>query len=378
MDGDNVGPVERHDTRQCLAIGLGPSGRGLFVRRDVKAGETLLVLPSRALLHVKSAAAAGLLPHDVLPSSQTPSNGAHWHRIDEKSDDDVGINGRCDDEVAEESLSDQTAAAAPAAAGPSRSLCPSPLPLTSVQCLTVILARWRAQARKANGEDVSGAKFIDEQLDMLLRSYPASYPGMPIAWRLFAEHATNMDDGTMRASIEANKGLAKVLLDSLPYHVAKASRRVERRFWRDANTIKALCSSREDVLRRTPQSTSVDILLDDLQWAWCSVNSRCVFLSLGLQPHGDNFTLAPLLDMANHTMSAAREAKVRTLPARSLELKAPAALGEHGSGGLRSGEEVFISYGPHSNAVRPITCGHMSLTSDRRADQPFLVFTRLC
>ncbi|MCO5589912.1 hypothetical protein L7F22_043881 [Adiantum nelumboides] len=48
--------------------------------------------------------------------------------------------------------------------------------------------------------------------------------------------------------------------------------------------------------------------------------------------------------MANHTMDTKKESKVRWLPSKALQINAP----KNGKG-QSQGEEVFISYGPHSN-----------------------------
>lgn len=84
-------------------------------------------------------------------------------------------------------------------------------------------------------------------------------------------------------------------------------------------------------------------------WAWCCVNSRCVYLPLGLTPHSDNFTLAPVLDMCNHTWLKADECKVSWTAAGGLQLRAPSVTAR--PAGLRRGDELFISYGAHSNGT---------------------------
>ncbi|WFD07722.1 hypothetical protein MVES1_003092 [Malassezia vespertilionis] len=83
---------------------------------------------------------------------------------------------------------------------------------------------------------------------------------------------------------------------------------------------------------------------DAFLWAWLCVNSRCVYLDLHYTHHADNFTMAPLLDMANHTPIAARECKVRYNARDGLELYAP-------SDGVAAGAEVCITYGAHANAL---------------------------
>ncbi len=65
--------------------------------------------------------------------------------------------------------------------------------------------------------------------------------------------------------------------------------------------------------------------------AWLSVNTRCLFLPLGLRAHDENFTLAPLLDMANHTLDTAAPAPAPVPP--------PSGSFSSGSGSGSGGED---------------------------------------
>lgn len=61
-------------------------------------------------------------------------------------------------------------------------------------------------------------------------------------------------------------------------------------------------------------------------------------------------TPQPLLDMANHTVDSSLECKVKWTSTSALQLSAPAK--SHQPQGLSVGQEVMITYGPHSNGVR--------------------------
>lgn len=79
--------------------------------------------------------------------------------------------------------------------------------------------------------------------------------------------------------------------------------------------------------------------------------SRVSRLSLRISPQRRR---KALLDMANHVSDPSREYKVRFTSSGGLELSAPAADVVHEGEGLCEGDEVFITYGAHSNAVRDL------------------------
>lgn len=95
------------------------------------------------------------------------------------------------------------------------------------------------------------------------------------------------------------------------------------------------------------------LALDDFLWGWLCTNSRCVYMDLGYLHHEDNFTLAPLFDMANHTAVSWLECKVRYDAHGVLELLAPQQPRPDDAGrrGWQKGDEVCITYGAHANSL---------------------------
>ncbi|PWN36734.1 SET domain-containing protein [Meira miltonrushii] len=297
---------ERYNTLDALCIREGQFGRGLFVRNDVIEGETLLVLPPSCLLN--SSNADRFVPKELIPSTTKPSHPSHW-------------------EAGETRLLDGKQCS---------------LPLTSVQVLTLILALWKAgqrvekQTPKDKREEES-----HKYLDLFLGTYPTSFSSLPLTWQVYVQHNESNAEFTPNETTL----LLQTMLDHLPAHIKAQAQKVQLRFDRDVRAIQAVQLSRPDLLDQCMNGhVYSSITMQDWVWAWACVNSRCVYLPLGLKPHGDNFTLAPLLDMANHTMETEKESKVRWLPSKALQINAP----KNGKGQLQ-GEEIFISYGPHSN-----------------------------
>lgn len=73
---------------------------------------------------------------------------------------------------------------------------------------------------------------------------------------------------------------------------------------------------------------------------WLQVNSRCLYWDLGLSRE-DNMTLAPFVDLFNHTGYQDVSVKIDRHPLRgSMIVRAPK---------LRAGQEVCLNYGPHEN-----------------------------
>lgn len=83
---------------------------------------------------------------------------------------------------------------------------------------------------------------------------------------------------------------------------------------------------------------------------------RCLFYNMHLAPQQQNFTLMPVIDMANHTNDPATTFKIEVTTHGGLEFRAPPGAeakkdGDHWRG-LRRGDPVCLNYGPHSNSVR--------------------------
>ncbi|XP_047420746.1 SET domain-containing protein 4 isoform X1 [Sciurus carolinensis] len=91
-------------------------------------------------------------------------------------------------------------------------------------------------------------------------------------------------------------------------------------------------------------------------WAWCTVNTRAVYLRprkqecLSAEP--DTCALAPYLDLLNHSPHVQVEAAFNE-KTRCYEIRT--------ASGCRKHEEVFICYGPHDNQRLLLEYGFVSL-----------------
>lgn len=123
--------------------------------------------------------------------------------------------------------------------------------------------------------------------------------------------------------------------------------------------------------------TAPTISQQDFLWGWMCTNSRCVYMDLGYAQHPDNFTLAPLLDMANHTAVPWLECKVRYDVRGGLELLAPSQPRPERAGrqGWRKGDEVCITYGAHANTTLLAEYGFV-LPADLHPDDAYYTGNR--
>lgn len=206
------------------------SERGLVLTKAAQPSESILILPARSLLNVSTL--DGILAKELLPSADVPSHSYHWSEVH-----DGGKEGKLH------------------------------LPLTSVQALTLALAQWRA-GRNAGKTS---------RLDTFLSSFPDRYPTFPIVWK-----------ESSKDSSQFNHHCYAALLEALPAHVALLCDKVYRRLERDCQAILSVEVHAKHLLGQDHcKLTNADLI-----WAWISVNSRCVYVPLGLHRHLDNFTLA--------------------------------------------------------------------------------------
>ncbi|CDZ96753.1 N-methyltransferase [Phaffia rhodozyma] len=140
----------------------------------------------------------------------------------------------------------------------------------------------------------------------------------------------------------------------LPKEVRRLVQDVEKRFWEDVKVLKT-------VLKTHPTYSSTDLSTSlsqsSLLWAWLNVNTRCLSFPLLLEPSSgtNDLTLAPILDMANHSSSStpipctlpssvpASKASTYVLPA-SEDQPDPRSDGQNDSK-----REVLLQYGPHED-----------------------------
>ncbi|KAI8328573.1 hypothetical protein BC941DRAFT_229167 [Chlamydoabsidia padenii] len=86
---------------------------------------------------------------------------------------------------------------------------------------------------------------------------------------------------------------------------------------------------------------SATITFKSYEWAWLCVNTRCIHMTTNdKSSKGGNIAMAPFLDFLNHT-SEARITSGFNSQTQSFEIKTLTP--------YRSGEQVFINYGPHDN-----------------------------
>ncbi|KAH9812545.1 hypothetical protein DFH28DRAFT_1084354 [Melampsora americana] len=106
------------------------------------------------------------------------------------------------------------------------------------------------------------------------------------------------------------------------------------------------------------------ITLDQFLWGWLNVNTRCLWFDLGLKNHDDNITLAPVIDMVNHTLQSDLR-PISTPNTFSLYTSHPhgefpspmskkrilsSKRGTFKTGlSHQKGDEILFSYGSHSN-----------------------------
>ena len=196
------------------------------------------------------------------------------------------------------------------------------MPLSTHQILACVIAQWHAAQRLMPGCRTS--------VDPFLATLPKDFLSVPLTWAIAPDTVAD----------------AEALLANLPPSAATRAADVRARFDDDWAHVAELSASTRTQLWACISETDVapDIALSDFLWGWLCTNSRCVYMDLQYVRHADNFTLAPLLDMANHAACPRRECRVRFSSRDGLELYAPAQP-------LQRGEEVYITYGAHSNSL---------------------------
>lgn len=293
-----------------------PAGRGLVYTTAVEPGQVLLTLPADLLLNVKSY--ADFFHPETLPAAVSVAGPS------------VKIDSR----------------------------------LSSAQLLSLLVARAHLESvNQQYGRDQHHATPKHQGLQLFVQTLPIDFGTVPLVWSIQARDIDQKhSDGQGSKEASWKRRFFRSLLEALPRHSQALERNVRRRFEQDWARLcqlrdskpdllaePALLSSHSELARQIVRSIDVDLFL----WAWLCVNSRCVFLPLGLADHADNFTLAPVLDMANHTPDPALECKVRYANNGGLELCAPGQRQQSQSGpsaaAMMPGDECCITYGPHSN-----------------------------
>ena len=194
-----------------------------------------------------------------------------------------------------------------------------------------------------------------------------SFASHPLMWHLCS---------TSGPDIGANRAIYSSLLEALPYEAQAPQQESVAKFDKDWSVISCILDSRTDLLpfflpADSIASTSIpcnDSLKLAYAYAWLSVNTRCLHYPLGLPWHEDNITMAPILDMANHTSVNGRFCTISTggqnrastsqfgttstiSRANGFELRAPFPEEQTIPSGLCRGDEIYIQYGARDDGV---------------------------
>ncbi|XP_047206670.1 SET domain-containing protein 4 isoform X3 [Girardinichthys multiradiatus] len=105
------------------------------------------------------------------------------------------------------------------------------------------------------------------------------------------------------------------------------------------------------------QCTEDVLTYDALRWAWCSVNTRSVFMSRpsnSFLSGPDNYALAPFLDLLNHRPDVQVKAGFNN-QTKCYEIRSVC--------GTQRYEQAFINYGPHDNQRLLLEYGFVTMSS---------------
>ncbi|ODV80544.1 SET domain-containing protein [Suhomyces tanzawaensis NRRL Y-17324] len=121
----------------------------------------------------------------------------------------------------------------------------------------------------------------------------------------------------------------------LPRATQAHAEKVWSRFVHDVDVVHQLLStqglSSEEIHQYLPQERFL--------WAWMCVNSRCLYMELPQsKDNHDNFTMAPYVDFLNHACDDQCTLKINSIGFQVSTTSKYAA-----------GDQLFLSYGPHSN-----------------------------
>ncbi|KAL7422560.1 hypothetical protein Q5752_003208 [Cryptotrichosporon argae] len=351
------------------------AGRGLYTKRALAPHETILQIPSSAMLNPLT------LTTTLIPPSLIPRPPVNPHKRIRLTSPGRARGGN-----------ENTAG--PAAAAP-----PGPLNTTQVLTLEVALSK------QAQGP-----------WDSFMRTLPHSFrPWHPLTWVVDAgerAEGTASTEGKSKSKCQCQNGDGgenkwtrwAELADLLDGYTKRKLEDVKARWETDRDTLrKAL---RYEAFTHLKEPVSAETLL----WAWLNVNTRTVSIALGLA--GDtalyNHTFVPLLDMINHSSSpslrlgdpvqvASGPARASTGPTYARAHLGPGPngpartgmLGRHGrtptptppaaagkidfrmsapARGLERGKQVHFAYGPHASSVLFAEYGFHEYAPDASTD----------
>ncbi|EGO18582.1 hypothetical protein SERLADRAFT_454156 [Serpula lacrymans var. lacrymans S7.9] len=214
--------------------------------------------------------------------------------------------------------------------------------LTAVQLISLHLMLHRPHG---------GQDSLDPLFGPYISVLPHDFSGHPLSWK---------------TKVEKHPGSSKKeeeLLHKLPPNVDFALEKLSTRFWEDWNIVSTLMlllnSVQQDPsfqkARNSDSLSHISDALTNFLWAWLNVNTRSVYHRLkSSKSDPDNLTMCPILDFANHTADLPHMTLVptqaeiwNTIPKKmhgeDLAFLSPS------DAILSAGEELYLTYGAHSN-----------------------------
>lgn len=122
------------------------------------------------------------------------------------------------------------------------------------------------------------------------------------------------------------------LIDLLPPSTREHTNKIIKRFEGDYQVVNELVKGRKE-------DSVVELPLSLFLWSWMCINSRCLYMDMPqMKSNADNFTMAPYVDFLNHSSDDQCSLKIDNIGFQVY------------AGQLyKPGEQLFLSYGPHSN-----------------------------
>ncbi|CAE6526766.1 unnamed protein product [Rhizoctonia solani] len=187
------------------------------------------------------------------------------------------------------------------------------LRLSSIQLLSLHLYRV-----KRGVKDVIFGAYID--------TLPSSFSDHPIA-------------------IIQNPEIRSLLLKLVPVSVASMLLDVEQRLKDDWKLAMDILGKFPNMFPPGSKEEAGDpsFISEDYMWAWLNVNTRCLYHDLGFVQSSDNVTMCPILDFANHT-------SMYSLSITQGEFALGDEMAFSTSTPVKEGDQIYLRYGPHSNA----------------------------
>ncbi|KIY50871.1 SET domain-containing protein, partial [Fistulina hepatica ATCC 64428] len=199
--------------------------------------------------------------------------------------------------------------------------------LSAVQLISMHIFLWRAHPSSRESPDAAFGPYISV--------LPRDFASHPLSWICNQEHED--------------------LLSCLPVSVRHLLDRLHERFLSDWSRI-ANFLTRDGLCDHIGPRDKSHYL-----WAWLNVNTRCMYYQVKLRrTDPDNCALCPVMDFANHMPNVPH-----MLPRRMREFPTRSGLVFQSSAGTetRAGEELYLSYGAHSNRTLFVEYGFVNEVS---------------